>query len=317
MSNVRRFALTPNSLKDNTIGSLSFSFEFFSKSHYLPKISRFINKYLYNLKYFGLGSSLDRYSNTLCLYSSSKDKELYKNYGSDSLFLNIGSGGFYHQKWLNFDFPGVSKYYQSLQGKKNKDFKPIDLCNLEDKLKFKDNSVDLIYISHVLDHLEITYVLERLKEFWRILKPGGIVRVVLPDTEENIKNSKFLFDQRKINKDDKVESTSASIKHAITDAVKVENEELYNLACEKQFLLEEIEMELQCKNKSINKFDSANPSRRISYLNKDKMKSLALESGYSAFFVMLRGQSFAKPFLNLNVFDLTEPHLSIYLELIK
>ena len=57
-----------------------------------------------------IGSAVNRYSNLFCIYSASEDKKLYKDYLRDALFLNIGSGGFYHKKWLNFDFP-VLNYY--------------------------------------------------------------------------------------------------------------------------------------------------------------------------------------------------------------
>lgn len=46
---------------------------------------------------------------------------------------------------------------------------------------FKGNSVDLIYVSHCLEHLEIVEVPKALAEWFRVLKPGGLLRIAVPD----------------------------------------------------------------------------------------------------------------------------------------
>jgi len=46
---------------------------------------------------------------------------------------------------------------------------------------FVDNQVDLVYISHVLEHLSVVEAERALKEWHRILKPGGILRIGVPD----------------------------------------------------------------------------------------------------------------------------------------
>jgi len=50
--------------------------------------------------------------------------------------------------------------------------------------QFADNSVDEIYASHVIEHLGFrTELPTALKEIWRVLKPGGVFRVSVPDLE--------------------------------------------------------------------------------------------------------------------------------------
>jgi predicted SAM-dependent methyltransferase len=44
-----------------------------------------------------------------------------------------------------------------------------------------DSSVEVIYSSHVLEHLDQREVELYLKEAWRVLCPGGILRLVVPD----------------------------------------------------------------------------------------------------------------------------------------
>ena len=47
-------------------------------------------------------------------------------------------------------------------------------------LKFKDNSFDLVYASHILEHFNKVKVLKVLKEWVRVLKPGGVLRISVP-----------------------------------------------------------------------------------------------------------------------------------------
>ena len=54
-----------------------------------------------------------------------------------------------------------------------------DITNLE----FEDNSVDLIYASHVIEYFDINEVKQLLREWRRVLKPGGELRVAVPDFE--------------------------------------------------------------------------------------------------------------------------------------
>jgi len=50
--------------------------------------------------------------------------------------------------------------------------------------QYKDNSVDEIYASHVLDHLSRKNELDNtLAEWYRVLKSGGILRVAVSDFE--------------------------------------------------------------------------------------------------------------------------------------
>lgn len=51
---------------------------------------------------------------------------------------------------------------------------------------FKTNSVDLIYASHVLEHFKRNEIDSVLKEWNRVLKVGGILRISVPGFEELI-----------------------------------------------------------------------------------------------------------------------------------
>lgn len=50
-------------------------------------------------------------------------------------------------------------------------------------LPFKDGSIEEIYASHFLEHLEIGDIKPCLLEWKRVLKKNGIIEVVVPDTK--------------------------------------------------------------------------------------------------------------------------------------
>ncbi|MEK6285221.1 MAG: methyltransferase domain-containing protein [Acidobacteriota bacterium] len=54
--------------------------------------------------------------------------------------------------------------------------------DLTQSIPFPDNSVELIYSSHVLEHFSYPIpMIHLLRECHRILKPGGTLRVAVPD----------------------------------------------------------------------------------------------------------------------------------------
>ena len=83
--------------------------------------------------------------------------------------LNFACGSRIHPDWVNIDFSPVDKRVKKL--------------NLLCTLPFANESFDVAYSSHFLEHLTPQKALQILKEIKRILKPNGIVRLVVPDLE--------------------------------------------------------------------------------------------------------------------------------------
>ncbi len=98
----------------------------------------------------------------------SKSREPEKTEGSSKL-LNLGCGGSLHPAWDNYDFTPVDS-----------GVRPIDLSQ---SLPFREVSYEVCYMSHVLEHLPRDRVPSLLSEILQILKPGGVLRVVVPDLE--------------------------------------------------------------------------------------------------------------------------------------
>ncbi len=68
------------------------------------------------------------------------------------------------------------KYYNSLPDN-------IRVHNLKKGIPFENNSIDVVYHSHVLEHIPKPQAEKFQNEIMRVLKPGGIQRIVIPDME--------------------------------------------------------------------------------------------------------------------------------------
>jgi len=84
--------------------------------------------------------------------------------------VNIACGINYIEDWINLDHIPVSP--------------AIKKANLLGRLPFEDNSVDVLYSSHFLEHVPVIKVPSFLNECFRVLKSGGQIRLVLPDLQE-------------------------------------------------------------------------------------------------------------------------------------
>ena len=79
----------------------------------------------------------------------------------------------------------------NLEGWENVDFynsgKGVRKMNLLKKLDYDDESVDVIYHSQFIEHLDHEQAKKFLKECKRILSKNGIMRIVTPDFENQVK----------------------------------------------------------------------------------------------------------------------------------
>lgn len=84
--------------------------------------------------------------------------------------LHIGCGDKYIPGFIHVDVRKLSN---------------VDYVTPADKLSmFADESVTLIYSCHMLEHLQRNMVDNVLKEWYRVLKAGGILRLAVPDFEK-------------------------------------------------------------------------------------------------------------------------------------
>lgn len=98
-------------------------------------------------------------------------KGLFKTY--DLRRLHLGCGTTHLENFCNIDvFPNHA----------------VDIIDNIIKLKkIKNNSAELIYSSHVLEHFSTADVPLVLKRWFDVLKPGGQIRLSVPDLDRIIK----------------------------------------------------------------------------------------------------------------------------------
>lgn len=84
-------------------------------------------------------------------------------------YLNLGCGSTYHKGWVNIDFVSNSK--------------DVITHNLLLGIPENDESFEVVYHSHVLEHFPKTKAADFIKECYRVLKPNGIIRVAIPNFE--------------------------------------------------------------------------------------------------------------------------------------
>jgi predicted SAM-dependent methyltransferase len=281
----------------------------------VQKFVRFINKYLYKINFFG--AAINRYENTLSIFSAKKDKSLYAKFKKQKIFCNFGSGGFYHNFWINFDFPAATEKYKSIQGKKYKDFRPIDLCEANLNLPFQNETVDLIYCSHTIEHLEEQKAITFLKECSRILKTAGVIRLAFPSLENNFYFSKIINEQQNIPEEIKKNSIITSSIEALTSSENVQENDLINEIRKNNYDINDLYKNISQKFKISKKFDYKNPGRHISFWSHEKLSKLSNSLGFKFYLPFYKGSSLTEPFKNTEVFDTTESQWSLYGELIK
>lgn len=94
-------------------------------------------------------------------------------------YLNVGCGNKFHKAWVNVDMTSNDPHVQA--------------HNLLQGIPFPDNHFDVVYHSQVLEHFSKEKAPAFVRECLRVLKPGGIMRVVVPDLEDMVKEYlKFL-----------------------------------------------------------------------------------------------------------------------------
>lgn len=83
--------------------------------------------------------------------------------------LNVGCGSVFHAEWTNLDIVSNSPN--------------VEAYDLRKGLPYSNTYFDACYSSHVLEHLTQDEAQHLLTECFRVLKPKGIIRLVVPDLE--------------------------------------------------------------------------------------------------------------------------------------
>jgi predicted SAM-dependent methyltransferase len=119
-------------------------------------------------------------------------------------FINCGCGMTPIEGYTNFDNSYSIKiaenpllyFFYKILSRNRHSIQFIDSCilnkityaDVSKSIPIKSNTVDVVYSSHMLEHLEKTAAISFLNEAKRVLKPGGIIRLCIPDLNLLAKN---------------------------------------------------------------------------------------------------------------------------------
>lgn len=89
-------------------------------------------------------------------------------------FLNLGCGKTFDERWVNIYFVSASPH--------------VIPCDLRKGIPLANQSVEVVYQSHILEHFKKDGAAALINECSRVLKPGGVIRIVVPDLEMIVRN---------------------------------------------------------------------------------------------------------------------------------
>jgi SAM-dependent methyltransferase len=85
-------------------------------------------------------------------------------------YLNLGCGDRFHPSWTNINFTSTGA--------------GVIAHDLNQGIPYPDNSFDVVYHSHVLEHFPKEAAETFIRECDRVLRPQGILRIAVPDLEQ-------------------------------------------------------------------------------------------------------------------------------------
>jgi predicted SAM-dependent methyltransferase len=252
-------------------------------------------------------------NSTKFVYEDKIDKEI--------LYLNVGAGSWFHPYWTNLDNPR-SDYAKSLYANLN-----YDLTS-GDSWPIKDNSLNIVYSSHTIEHLNDKFTLDLMKQAYKKLKSGGIIRLTCPDIDVLLdaykRKDEYVFkvcNTQKLNIPLKYSIHQSLLLYfageccngIVSNKINITDEEIqkeFKSLTNKDFLN-------KYTNMVTNKFVKDYPKEHKTWFNAEKLLEMLKLAGFEEVYKSAYMQSRSPILRNPNFFDNTHPDISVYVEAVK
>ena len=270
----------------------------------------------------------------------STDEKAYRQfYPQESVvekrFYNIGAGAFDHPCWTNID--GDSDWYLNINGDKNISIL-YDMFKRE-PLAIADNSAELVYTSHTIEHADDLSVQSLFNDCQRVLKKDGVLRIVTPNADNAFRAWQshdrtyfFWIDWDSLNVDFEKQCLSMPLREATLTQIfledfasgattittvgnekRIDDAELHRLFNELPFEQAMDYCTSLCSIEDQKKY----PFRHINWFNETKLTRMLKEAGFSEIRKSAYLQSEVPVLRNPKFFDQTLPQISMYMEAVK
>jgi len=250
-------------------------------------------------------------------------------------FYNIGAGDFSHPAWTNVD--KLSDWYKQNDANTKRGIN-FDLFDIK-LFPMNDNSAEIIYSSHTIEHITDQAAMNMLQESFRILKPGGILRLTAPNIDlhyaayknndrsffswiDKIDNPEYLarFKFRVPPKNLSIEqlflmqfATSVSTIHSDGAPFRFDDRDVNQI-----FSTMKYEDALNyCTSHCPLEIQKKYPGNHMNWWNYQKVIDALHKAGFGSVRISGRGQSICPVLRNECYFDSTMPLISFYVETIK
>ena len=230
-----------------------------------------------------------------------------KSIDQKKLMVDVGAAYSYRRHWKIMDFstdhyfflPGIIDYNFDLTSGKN--------------FPFKNNSVSFFYSSHTLEHIPVTFCQHIFNEFFRCLKPGGCVRLTMPDFDK----AANAFEQNNIDYfypyDDPIGERFLQI-FAMHKIGKISNDKIKNdfISIPKEKFADNYISDVNLS--MVKKFGHR---LHVNWWNFEKAKSFLQNAGFKEIYQSEPNKSKFIELQDKKLFDHRHPKLSMYIEAIK
>jgi len=286
-----------------------------------------LRKLIKNLLYkIGIDIRFTVINYNLALYKRLFNKESIEN----RRFYNVGQAAFFHPAWTIIDnfkgkLPGNYAMSHNLMSLKS--------------LPIEDNTAELIYSSHTLEHITNKAVSFFLTDAYRILKPNGILRIIVPDIMLSYNawknnDTDFFFWIKDAYQDGsfskvnlKIPLFEASLTQVFLEDFASTVSELAVVGAENRISDEEFKQLFKtmapeeafdyCTSRCPEELQEQLPYLHINWFNESKLKNMLRQAGFKKIYLSRWGQSNSPVMRETRLFDTTLAKVSLYMEAIK